>query len=94
METPEKVALSRIWYKVYRFRLFDIGNGEFKISTRMATRACIRRIHAELIRSSELEVDKKDLNADGMTEPVFVDGPCCKLFVCVPDATVLLIRPR
>jgi hypothetical protein len=75
--------------KVYMFRLFDIGNSEFKISTRMATRACIRRIHAELIRSSELEVDKKDLNADGMTEPVFVDGPCCKLFIYVPNATAL-----
>jgi hypothetical protein len=38
----------------------------------MATHACIRRIHGELIRNTELEIDKKDLNAGGMTE-IFLD---------------------
>jgi hypothetical protein len=33
--------------KVYRFRLYDIASEDFKISARMATAACIRRIHAE-----------------------------------------------
>jgi predicted RNA-binding protein len=59
--------------KVYRFLLYDIVSEDFKISARMATHACIRRIHAKLIRRTELEIDKKDLNTDGMTEIGFVD---------------------
>jgi hypothetical protein len=45
--------------KIYRFRQYDIGADEFKLSSRMATLACIRRIHAELIRSSEREIEKQ-----------------------------------
>lgn len=55
------------------FGQYDIGADEFKLSERMATLACIRRIHAELIRSTELKIEKKDLNANGMTEVGFYD---------------------
>ena len=54
--------------KVFRFRLYDIASDDFKISARMATAACIRRIHAHAIRRTELEIDKRFLNGDGMTE--------------------------
>ena len=54
--------------KVYRFRLYDVASEDFKISRRLATPACIKRIRAELIHRTELEIDKKDLNVDGMTE--------------------------
>jgi hypothetical protein len=59
--------------KVYRFRLYDIASEDFKISARMATAACIRHIHAEAIRRTELEIDKRLLNSDGMTEVGFFD---------------------
>ena len=59
--------------KVYRFRLFDIASEDFKISRRLATPACIKRIGAELIHRTELEIDKQDLDADGMTELGIVD---------------------
>ena len=59
--------------KVYRFRLYDIASEDFKISRRLATPACIKRIRAELIHRTELEIDKKNLNADGMTEFGIVD---------------------
>jgi hypothetical protein len=59
--------------KVYRFRQYDIGADEFKLSSRMATLACIRRIHAELIRSSEREIEKRFLDADGMTDIISAD---------------------
>ena len=39
----------------------------------MATPACIRRIHAQLIRSTELEIDKRHLDADGMTAIMYFD---------------------
>ena len=60
--------------KVYRFRLYDIASEDFKISARMATHACIKRIGAELIHRTGLEIDKKDLDAGGMTEVGIVDG--------------------
>jgi hypothetical protein len=59
--------------KVYRFRLYDITAEEFRLSARMATQACIRRIHAQLIRSTELEIDKRHLDADGMTDVIYAD---------------------
>ncbi len=59
--------------KVYRFRLYEIRAEEFKLSARMATQACIRRINAQLIRSSELEIDKRPLDADGMTDIIYAD---------------------
>ncbi len=59
--------------KVYRFRLYDIASESFKISARMATPACIRRIHAEIIKRTELEIDKQYVNGDGMTEVGFID---------------------
>jgi hypothetical protein len=52
--------------KVDRLPLYDIANEDFKISARMVTHACIRDIRAELIRRTELEIDKKDLNAAEM----------------------------
>jgi hypothetical protein len=39
----------------------------------MATHGCIRRIHAELIRSIGIEIDKRHLEAVGMTEIIFAD---------------------
>ena len=59
--------------KVYRFRLYDIASEDFQISARMATPACIRRIHAEIIKCTGLEIDKRHLNSEGMTEIGFVD---------------------
>jgi hypothetical protein len=59
--------------KVYRFRLYGIASEDFKISNRMATPACIRRIHGEIIKRTELEIDKRHLNGDGMTEVGFFD---------------------
>ena len=59
--------------KVYRFRLYDIAAEEFRLSARMATQACIRRIHAQPIRSTELEIDKRYLDADGMTAIIYFD---------------------
>lgn len=59
--------------KVYRFRQYDIAADEFKLSSRMATLACIRRLNAQLIRSSELEIEKRLLDTDGMTEIISAD---------------------
>ena len=73
MQPRQKPRIGKV--KVYRFRKYDIARDDFIMSGRMATYACIRRIHAELIRSTELEIDKKDLNIDGMTEIVFGDSP-------------------
>jgi hypothetical protein len=67
--------------KVYRFRLYDIGGEGFKISDRMATPACIRRIHAEIIKRTELEIDKQYLNSDGMTEIGFVDPEAYRTYL-------------
>jgi hypothetical protein len=60
--------------KVFRFRLYDIASEDFKISARMATPACIKRIRAELIHRTEVEIDKKDLDGDGMTAIGFIDS--------------------
>jgi hypothetical protein len=72
MRAGQRLRTGKI--KVYRFRLYDIASEEFTISNRMATAACIRRIHAEPVRKSAIEIDKKDLNEDGMTEIVFVNA--------------------
>jgi hypothetical protein len=50
--------------KVYRFRLYDIANDDFKIPARRATRAFIKRVGGDPIRSTRLEIGKKDVNAD------------------------------
>lgn len=39
----------------------------------MATPACIRRIHAEIIKRTELEIDRQYVNSEGMTEIGFID---------------------
>lgn len=59
--------------KVYRFRLYDSASDDFKTSARMATQACIRRIHAQLLCSTEREIDKHYLDGDGMTGIMFAD---------------------
>ena len=61
--------------KVYRFRLYDIATEEFKLSARMATQACIRRMNAQLIRSTEREIEKRFLDADGMTRITTDNAP-------------------
>jgi hypothetical protein len=45
--------------KVYKFRMYDIVSEKFKVSSRMETYACIKRINARHIKGSELEIDKK-----------------------------------
>lgn len=50
--------------KVYRFRLYDIASNDFNVSARMATHAFIKRVSGKLIRSTELEIEKKNVNAD------------------------------
>src|SRR5271167_4007522 len=54
--------------KVYNFRKYDIVSDCFISSHRMATRACIERIRALPIKGTELEINKHDLDDDGMTE--------------------------
>jgi hypothetical protein len=48
-------------------RMPDVGSDDFKVSARMATRAFIDRIGAEVIRSVEAQIDKEHMNVDGMT---------------------------
>ena len=48
-------------------RMPDVGRDDFKVSARMATRAFIDRIGAEVIRSAEAQIDKEHMNVDGMT---------------------------
>jgi hypothetical protein len=67
--------------KVYRFRLYDVASENFKISARMATPACIRRIGGEIMKRTELEVDKQYVNSDGMTEIGFVDPEACRTYL-------------
>ena len=53
--------------KVYKFRLYDIASEQFKTSARMATHTCIKRINARPIKGTEREVDKEEVDSDGMT---------------------------
>jgi hypothetical protein len=74
---PQKIGK----VKVYRLRLYDMAIEDFKISARMATPACIRRIRGEIIKRSELEIDKQYLNSDGMTEIGFVDPEAYRTYL-------------
>jgi hypothetical protein len=60
--------------KVYRFRQYDIAADQFRLSARMATPTCIRRIHAQLIRSTEPKIDRRHLDNDGMTAVMYFDS--------------------
>jgi hypothetical protein len=73
--------------KVYRFRLYDIASEDFRISARMATPACIKRIGAEIIKRTELEIDRRYLNSDGMTEIGFVDPEATRTYLASPRRT-------
>ena len=53
--------------KVYKFRMYDIASDKFKVSSRMATYACIKRISARPIKGTEQEIDKQKVDSDGMT---------------------------
>jgi predicted RNA-binding protein len=57
MRTGQRTETGRV--KVYRFRLHDVASDEFLILNRMATAACIRRIHAEPIKRTSMEIDRK-----------------------------------
>ena len=57
MRTGQRTGTGRV--KVYRFRLYDIASDEFRISNRMATAACIRRIHAEPIKRTSMEINRR-----------------------------------
>jgi hypothetical protein len=54
--------------KVYKFRKYDIVSDGFVISGRMATRIAIRRINALTIKGTEMEIDRANVDDDGMTE--------------------------
>lgn len=56
------------YVKVYGFKKYDIVSDRFIISHRMATRACIERIRASPIKGTELEINRSELDSDGMTE--------------------------
>ena len=58
--------------KVFRYRVYDASRDDYAESSRMATRAKIRQIGGELIRSSKTEVDAKHLD-DGWTAKGFVE---------------------
>jgi predicted RNA-binding protein len=63
--------------KVYRFRMYEIASDKFKVSSRMATYACIKRINARPIKGTEIEIDKVNIDGDGITTigfeiPVFM----------------------
>jgi hypothetical protein len=58
--------------KVFRYRVYDASRDDYAESTRMATRAKIRQIGGEVIRSSKTEVDDKHLD-DGWTAKGFVE---------------------
>ena len=79
MRTRQQQKTGRV--KVYRFRLYDIASESFKISARMATPACIRRIHAEIIKRTELEIDKQYVDSDGMTEVGVVDPEAYRTYL-------------
>ena len=88
MQSRQQPRTGRV--KVYRFRLYDIASEDFKISARMATAACIRRIRGEIIKRTELEIDKRFLNGDGMTEVGFLEralpvAPCAVWSHLGPD---------
>jgi hypothetical protein len=59
--------------KVYKFRKYDIASDAFVISGRMATRACIKRISAQPIKGTEMEISRADVDSDGLTEVGFRD---------------------
>jgi hypothetical protein len=81
--------------KVYRFRFYDIASESFKISSRMATPSCIRRIRGEIIKRTELEIDKQYVNGDGMTEIGFVDPEALRTYwTSRSDADGELARDR
>ncbi len=79
MRTRQRPNTGRV--KVYRFRLYDIASENFKISIRLATPGCIRRIRAEIIKRTELEIDKQYVNSDGMTEVGFVDPEAYRTYL-------------
>ena len=68
MRTGQRTMVGRV--KVYRFRLYDITNDDFKVSARMATRAFIKRIGGELVRSTELEIE--ETRKRGWNDPIFL----------------------
>jgi hypothetical protein len=51
--------------KIYRFRLYDIASDDFKISTHMTRFSFIKQVIDKIIRNTELEIDKKYVNAEG-----------------------------
>jgi hypothetical protein len=54
--------------KVFKFRKYDIVSDDFIMSGRMATYASLKRINAVPIRGSEIEIDRADVDSEGMTE--------------------------
>jgi hypothetical protein len=58
---------------VYNFRKYDIVSDDFIISARMATRIGIRQINAQIIRGTGIEINRADVNGDGMTEVGFLE---------------------
>jgi hypothetical protein len=59
--------------KVFKFRQYDIVSDKFVTSARMATYSCIKRIRAQLLKGSEIEISVSEVNSDGMTEVGFAE---------------------
>ncbi len=55
--------------KVYRFKKYDIATGNMKISHRFATIEAIDKIHATILKETEIIIDSSALGIEieGMT---------------------------
>lgn len=62
---------------VYQFRSYDIRDDEKKLSRRWGTREAIQDVCGEVIESTAVEVDAKDINSDitGLTAIGYKPNP-------------------
>ena len=58
---------------VYRYRVYDMREDDYAISTRMATRSKIKQVRGEIIPGTKTEIDDKHLEG-GWTAKGFVEG--------------------
>jgi hypothetical protein len=59
--------------RVYRYRVYNAPDDDYKYSTRMATKAKIDEIRGEMVEGSGLDIDES-LIEDGWTEKNFNPG--------------------
>jgi hypothetical protein len=58
--------------KVFRFRKYDISIDDYVLSTRLATREQIDRLHAEIVPGTEILIDSQYVKDDGWTDKGFI----------------------